>query len=222
MTGSQPDSDGAQPTAANSGQQAPASGATRRTTPGGCHASTAESIADAVFETIEEDYRVCSNCFAVVREADEVWNRRAADRDCVSERSLPTDRTTDAVAPVGHSSIRRPRRVCECGATDHRTRLRCVSKSTAVERASNLSTAVEKLREEYRDADDPRLRSRAERWRHDPDALQYAVGEFKSRPALQNYDDAAIYRRALTVALRRGGEDADADLDDADLADLDC
>ncbi|WP_135851300.1 hypothetical protein [Halorussus salinus] len=201
-TGSQPESDGAQPTA-DSGQQAPASGATRRTTPGGCHDSSATAIADALFEVVEEDHRICSNCFAVVREADEVWNRTAADRDCVSERSLPTDRTTEAVAPVGHSSIRRPRRVCECGATDHRTRLRCVSKSAAVERAANLSTAVETLREEYREADNPTLRSRAERWAHDADALQYAVGEFKSRPALQDHDDAAIYRRALAVALRR-------------------
>lgn len=203
MTGTQDDIDGAQSTTANSGQRAPASGATRRTTPGGCQTASATAIAETIFETIDRDYRICSNCFAVVREADEVWNDRAADRDCVSERSLPTERTTEAVVPVGHSSIQRPRRVCECGATHHRTRLRCASKSTAVERAAKLSTAVEKLREEYRDADDPALRARAQRWAHSTDALQYAVGEFKSRPALQDHDDAALYRRALAVALRR-------------------
>ncbi|NEU57103.1 hypothetical protein [Halorussus sp. MSC15.2] len=208
MNGSQPESDGGQSTAANSDQQVPASGATRRTTPEGCHSSTATGIADAIFEVVERDYRICSNCFAVVREIDEVWNRRAADRDCVSARSLPTDRTTDAVAPVGHSSIRRPRRICECGATDHRTRLRCVSKSAAVERAANLSTAIETLRDEYRDAEDSTLRSRVERWTHDSDALQYAVGEFKSRPGLQDHDDAAIYRRALAVALRRADDES--------------
>lgn len=203
MTGPQDDNDGAQSETANSGQQAPASGATRRTTPGGCQTSSATAIAETIFETIDCDYRICSNCFAVVREADEVWNDCAADRDCVSERSLPTEGTTEAVAPVGYSSIQRPRRVCECGATHHRTRLRCASKSTAVERATKLSAAVEKLREEYRDADDSALRARVERWVHSTDALRYAVGEFKSRPALQNHDDAALYRRALAVALRR-------------------
>jgi hypothetical protein len=203
MTGEQSDSDGAQSATANSGQQAPASGATRRTTPGGCHSPTAASIAETILEVVEEDYRICANCFAVVREADEVWNRHAAARDCVSERSLPTEQTTEGVAPVGHSSIQRPRRICECGAAHHGTRLRCASKATAIERAAKLSTAVEELRDEYRDADDPALRARADRWAHDADALQYAVGEFKSRPALQDHDDAAIYERALAVALRR-------------------
>ena len=202
MTGTQDDTDGAESTTANSGQRAPASGATRRTTPGGCQTSSATDIAETIFEEIERDYRICSNCFAVVREADEVWNSRVADRDCVSERSLPTERTTEAVVPIEHSSIPRPRRVCECGVTHHRTRLRCASKSTAVERAAKLSTAIEKLREEYHDADDRALRARAERWAHSTDALQYAVGEFKSRPALQDRDDAALYKRALVVALR--------------------
>jgi hypothetical protein len=164
---------------------------------------TASAIAETILDVLEEDYRICANCFAVVREADAVWNRHAAARDCVSERSLPTERTTDAVVPVGHSSIQRPRQICECGAAHHGTRLRSASKSTAVERAAKLSTAVDVLRDEYRDADNPALEARAEQWAHDADALRYAVGEFKSKPALQDHDDAAIYERALVVALRR-------------------
>lgn len=190
---------------ATSGPDTPAPGTTRRTTSGSCAPSTATDVASVVLETVEDDHRICANCFRVIREIATVEERVAADGDA-SAPALPTPETQSGVAQVGQSSIPRPKQVCDCGAAHHRTRLRCASKETAVERAGNLSTAVDALRDAYRDADAERLRRRVETWAHSTDALEYAMGAFKSRPALQGHRDTALYRRALAVALRRPGQ----------------
>lgn len=175
-----------------------------------------EEIAAEILETAIHDHRYCANCFKQIREIEPPGMRSGGKRppDFAIGFAYPTKETVEAVGevlspqdPVGDDWEYTPvvdgftqRRICDCGATQHRTQEQTYSTERAIERAKNLSETIDELREEYYAGSAAEV-VKARQWAHSRDALLDVLRSLKAKPKLQ-YRDHDILERALKLAIK--------------------
>lgn len=175
-----------------------------------------EEIAEEILDTVISDHRFCANCFRKIREVEPPGMRSGgkAPPEWAIGFAYPTKDTIQGVGegfsprdPVGDDWAYTPdeesytqRRICDCGATQHRTQEERYTTERAIERAKNLSETIEELREEYYAGSAAEV-VKARQWEHSKDALLDSLRKLKAKPKLQ-YRDHDILERALKLAVK--------------------